>query len=54
VLEAPVERLEAMGRDGRARVIAGYDVAKSGALLVALFTGREPTASSPRLQSPTS
>ena len=54
VLEAPVERLEAMGRDGRARVLAGYDVAKSGALLVELFTGREPTASSPRRRSPTS
>jgi glycosyltransferase involved in cell wall biosynthesis len=53
VLEAPVERLEAMGRDGRARVAAGYDVAKSGALLVALFTGGAAASSRPP-RSPTS
>lgn len=40
VLEAPVERLEAMGREGRTRIVEGYDVAKSGAMLVDLFTGR--------------
>ncbi len=54
VLASPVERLEAMGRDGRSRVIAGYDVAKSGDALVELFTGRGTEASSPRLRSPTS
>jgi glycosyltransferase involved in cell wall biosynthesis len=54
VLEAPVERLEAMGRDGRARVIAGYDVAKSGARLVELFTEGATSASSPPRRSPTS
>lgn len=53
VLEAPVERLEAMGREGRARVLAQHDVARCGRILADLFTGREPPASSPRRQSPT-
>ncbi len=52
VLTAPVERLEAMGRDGRARVVEGYDVAKSGARLVALFSGERASSRPPR--SPTS
>jgi colanic acid/amylovoran biosynthesis glycosyltransferase len=37
VIEAPVERLEAMGRVGRARVIERHDVAKSGQTLSDLF-----------------
>lgn len=42
VLEAPVERLEAMGRTGRARVLDRHDSAKSGETLADLFTGRRP------------
>lgn len=44
VLEAPVERLEAMGRVGRARVLERHDVAKSGRTLADLFTGSRPGA----------
>ncbi len=53
VLEAPVERLEAMGRVGRARVLERHDVAMCGRILADLFNGREPAASSQRRQSPT-
>lgn len=53
VLEAPVERLEAMGRAGRARVLERHDVVKSGRILADLFTGLRPGASSPPCRSPT-
>lgn len=46
VLEAPPERLEAMGRAGRARVLERHDVAKSGRMLADLFTGLKPSISS--------
>lgn len=44
VLEAPVERLEAMGRVGRSRVLERHDVAKSGRILADLFMGSRRSA----------
>jgi glycosyltransferase involved in cell wall biosynthesis len=44
VLQAPVERLEAMGRSGRARVIQRHDAAASGRILVELFSRSEVRA----------
>ena len=53
VLEAPVERLESMGRAGRARVLERHDVAKSGRVLADLFIALRPGASSLPRRIPT-
>lgn len=53
VLEAPVERLEAMGRAGRARALQRHDVSKSGRVLADLFIGLRHGVSSRPHRIPT-